>query len=81
MIRSLLIFVLALSFITVSFSGISMAQPPETAGPPEIQETANCVYRCAGGLQMCIDLGEEPSLCASMHDDCIAECFTRKPNL
>ncbi len=76
MIRSLLIFVLSISFMTVSFSGISMAQgPPEIGGPPETQFQADCIYDCAVKLASCISEGGDNVLCVNGHDECIDLCL------
>lgn len=79
MIRSILIFVIALSFVTVAFTGVGIAQPPVNTGPPQIQQTGYCVYQCVGQLQGCIESGvEDPNICACFHNTCIDICFERQ---
>ena len=78
MIRFLLIFVLALSFITVSLSGISMAQggPPNPVGPPN--GTKVCQLLAAIELQSCVYNAisqEETDRCIDDHNSALDICL------
>lgn len=62
-------FVIALSFLTVSFSGISIA---------EQKQTSDCVSTCAKKKQACYNINPNRMLCEAEFKKCVAACNVKE---
>jgi hypothetical protein len=62
-------FVIALSFLTVFFSGISIA---------EQKQTSDCVSTCAQKKQACYNINPNRTLCEAEFKKCVAACNVKE---